>query len=156
MKTSTLAPVTALLAAALACSCSIPTVQLRQDAASHSQLPTGRAKEPGDAADEPQLKVAGSGSAWPVIPALDRGVRTTRAVAEPISISNESPSECAGSVDITRVRAPPAAARTAVAAATVVLPTPPLPVKRRTRTAPAYGRGPVALSPMRPRTRLRR
>ena len=95
MKTSTLAPVTALLVAALACSVSIPTVKSRQHAAGPSQPPTGSAKKHdsrrGDAADEPQLKAAGSGSAWPVIPALDRGVRTARAVAEPISISIKDP-----------------------------------------------------------------
>src|SRR5262245_5960929 len=39
------------------------------------------------------------------------------------------------------VRCPPAAARTAVAAATVVLPTPPLPVNRRTRIRPSLARG---------------
>ncbi len=49
------------------------------------------------------------------------------------SRSNESASECAGSVLMTSVRAPARAAFTAVAAATVVLPTPPFPVKRRTR-----------------------
>ena len=48
--------------------------------------------------------------------------------------SNESASECAGSVLMTSVRCPAAAARTAVAAATVVLPTPPLPVNSRIRT----------------------
>jgi hypothetical protein len=36
-------------------------------------------------------------------------------------------------VDITNVRRPAAADRTAVAAAIVVFPTPPLPVNRRTR-----------------------
>ena len=45
-----------------------------------------------------------------------------------------SASECAASVDSTRVRSPPAAASAAVPAATVDLPTPPLPVKRRMRT----------------------
>ncbi len=48
--------------------------------------------------------------------------------------SNESASECAGSVLMTSVRCPAAAERTAVAAATVVLPTPPLPVNSRMRT----------------------
>ena len=43
-----------------------------------------------------------------------------------------SPSECAASVDMTSVRTPERAARTAHAAAVVVLPTPPLPVKRTT------------------------
>src|SRR5262245_42065497 len=38
------------------------------------------------------------------------------------------------------VRWPAAAARTAVAAATVVLPTPPLPVNRRTRIRPSLAR----------------
>src|ERR687897_20878 len=41
-----------------------------------------------------------------------------------------------------RVRCPSAAHRTAVAAATVVLPTPPLPVKSRTRTGEATPTGP--------------
>src|SRR5690606_2731597 len=41
--------------------------------------------------------------------------------------------EWAGSVDMTRVRWPRRAHSSAVAAAHVVLPTPPLPVKRRTR-----------------------
>jgi hypothetical protein len=40
-------------------------------------------------------------------------------------------------VDITSVRWPALAARTAVAAAMVVLPTPPLPVNRMTRIEPA-------------------
>ena len=51
----------------------------------------------------------------------DRGRRI------PIRVSKESASEWAGSVDITSVRWPALAARTAVAAATVVLPTPPFP-----------------------------
>ena len=45
-----------------------------------------------------------------------------------------SPSECAASVDSTSVRCPARAASVAVPAAAVVLPTPPLPVKRRIRT----------------------
>src|SRR5438093_3744899 len=56
-------------------------------------------------------------------------------------MSKESPSECAGSVLMTTVRYPAAAQRTAVAAATDVLPTPPLPVKRTTRTGEVYVRG---------------
>ena len=47
---------------------------------------------------------------------------------EPTSASRTSASECAGSVESTSVRAPDAAQRRAVAAATDVLPTPPLPV----------------------------
>ena len=59
---------------------------------------------------------------------------------EPISSSNESPSEWAGSVrHHERALARTGAERTAVAAATVVLPTPPFPVNRRTRIASAYG-----------------
>src|SRR4029450_2585700 len=50
----------------------------------------------------------------------------------PLSRSNESPSECAGSVLMISVRFPDPAARTAVAAATVVFPTPPFPVENRT------------------------
>src|SRR5205823_14258783 len=52
----------------------------------------------------------------------------------PSSTSNESPRECAGSVLMTTVRYPAAAHRTAVAAATDVLPTPPFPVNKTTRT----------------------
>ena len=44
------------------------------------------------------------------------------------SVSSESDRLCAGSVEITIVRMPAAAQRRAVAAATLVLPTPPLPV----------------------------
>src|SRR6185369_6859025 len=62
----------------------------------------------------------------------------------PTGTCSDSASECAGSVESTRVRAPPAAQRRAVAAATDVLPTPPLPVYRMIRgpiEAPAvYGR----------------
>src|SRR5438552_3659204 len=61
-----------------------------------------------------------------------------RVGALPILVSKESASECAGSVDITSVRLPAFAERTAVAAATVVLPTPPLPVNRMTRIRAAY------------------
>ena len=46
----------------------------------------------------------------------------------PSSASSESDRLCAGSVDSTTVRSPAAAQRRAVAAATLVLPTPPLPV----------------------------
>ncbi len=60
---------------------------------------------------------------------------------EPISTSNESASEWAGSVLMTMVRWPAAAALAAVAAATVVLPTPPFPVNSRTRIRPSLARG---------------
>ena len=46
----------------------------------------------------------------------------------PTGVSSTSASECAGSVESTIVRSPAAAQRRAVAAATEVLPTPPLPV----------------------------
>ena len=46
----------------------------------------------------------------------------------PTGSSSTSASECAGSVESTTVRSPAAAQRRAVAAATDVLPTPPLPV----------------------------
>ncbi len=46
----------------------------------------------------------------------------------PTGACSDSASECAGSVESTSVRAPAAAQRRAVAAATEVLPTPPLPV----------------------------
>ena len=48
--------------------------------------------------------------------------------SEPTFVSSDSASECAGSVDSTIVRCPAAAQRRAVAAATEVFPTPPLPV----------------------------
>ena len=48
--------------------------------------------------------------------------------SDPSGVSRESESECAGSVESTTVRSPAAAQRRAVAAATLVLPTPPLPV----------------------------
>ena len=51
----------------------------------------------------------------------------------PITTSNASASEWAGSVLMMRVRWPARAARIAVAAATVVLPTPPFPVNKMTR-----------------------
>ena len=57
-----------------------------------------------------------------------------RVGASPRGTSKASASEWAGSVETTRVRWPAAAQRTAVAAATVVLPTPPLPVNSRIRT----------------------
>ncbi len=46
----------------------------------------------------------------------------------PTAVSSDSASECAGSVESTIVRSPWAAQRRAVAVATDVLPTPPLPV----------------------------
>src|SRR3546814_529064 len=52
----------------------------------------------------------------------------------PTSAANASASECAASVDRTRVRRPRPAAIAAVPEAMVDLPTPPLPVKRRIRT----------------------
>ncbi len=51
-----------------------------------------------------------------------------------IGISKTSPRLCAGSVEMTRVSFPRWASSRAVAAAMLVLPTPPLPVKRRIRT----------------------
>src|SRR5436305_8365715 len=57
-------------------------------------------------------------------------------IGEPTDVSGTSKasaSEWAGSVDSTTVRSPSSAQRSAVAAAVVVLPTPPLPVKSRTR-----------------------
>src|SRR5512143_912864 len=52
----------------------------------------------------------------------------------PIGTPKASASECAASVERTRVRRPARAEAAAVPAAAVVLPTPPLPVKRMTRT----------------------
>src|SRR5437870_12690737 len=52
---------------------------------------------------------------------------------EPRGTSKASAREWAGSVDSTTVRRPASAQRRAVAAATVVLPTPPLPVNSRMR-----------------------
>ena len=51
----------------------------------------------------------------------------------PRSISRESERLCAGSVERTTVRSPAAAHLRAVAAATLVFPTPPLPVYRIVR-----------------------
>src|SRR4051794_4350036 len=61
----------------------------------------------------------------------------------PSGRSNTSANEWAGSVDRTRVRCPASAQASAVAAATVVLPTPPLPVNSRIlilRTSSAHPR----------------
>ena len=74
-----------------------------------------------------------SSRAWLSICSAHSRSATGRGSA-PSSTSKESAREWAGSVDITRVRCPRAAAWAAVAAATVVLPTPPLPVNRRMRT----------------------
>src|SRR4051812_10242496 len=65
---------------------------------------------------------------------------TTAVGTGPSGWPNASPNECAGSVLITSVRNPASAQRSAVAAAVVVLPTPPLPVKSRTLMA-SRGRG---------------
>ena len=54
--------------------------------------------------------------------------------SEPTADPKASASECAASVESTRVRIPRAAASAAVPAATVDLPTPPFPVKRTMRT----------------------
>src|SRR5690242_19958512 len=54
----------------------------------------------------------------------------------PTVTPNASARECAASVESTSVRCPAAAASVAVPAATVDLPTPPLPVNRRIRTSP--------------------
>ena len=54
--------------------------------------------------------------------------RRARSGSLPTGSSSTSASECAGSVESTTVRSPAAAQRRAVAAATDVLPTPPLPV----------------------------
>ena len=68
-----------------------------------------------------------------------------RVGASPRGRSKASARLWAGSVETIRVRWPAAAQRTAVAAATVVLPTPPLPVNSRTRTpsgqSSSLGRG---------------
>ncbi len=58
----------------------------------------------------------------------------------PRGTSKASASECAGSVDSTMVRRPASAQRNAVAAAVVVLPTPPLPVNSRIRASPGIRR----------------
>ncbi len=63
-------------------------------------------------------------------PRLDLG----RLGPEGRSVPKASPSECAASVDSTSVRSPARAESVAVPAAAVVLPTPPLPVKRTIRT----------------------
>src|SRR4051794_6403311 len=58
---------------------------------------------------------------------------STCSASAPTRTPNASASECAASVESTRVRRPARAASVAVAAATVDLPTPPLPVNRRIR-----------------------
>src|SRR5438045_8808873 len=63
----------------------------------------------------------------------------------PSGTSNASASECAGSVETTTVRSPASDARNAVAAATVVLPTPPLPVNSRMRMKAGRLRDPLDL-----------
>ena len=68
-------------------------------------------------------------SCWPQSPS------TTGVGVDARSRSNASASECAGSVDSTIVRAPRSAQCSAVAAAVVVLPTPPFPVKSSTLMA---------------------
>ena len=65
---------------------------------------------------------------------LSRDRRRLAPTAVTGATPNASASECAASVESTSVRCPAAAARAAVPAASVDLPTPPLPVKRRTRT----------------------
>ena len=65
-------------------------------------------------------------SCWPQSPS------TTGVGVDARSMSNASDSECAGSVESTIVRAPRSAHCSAVAAAVVVLPTPPFPVKSST------------------------
>src|SRR5690606_36766176 len=77
------------------------------------------------------------------------------ATSGPSSQSRASASECAGSVDSASVRSPASAQRSAVAAAVVVLPTPPLPVKSRMRAltcgdspgAPTGARSPLQVVP---------
>ena len=74
-----------------------------------------------------------------------RRVRTRRGRA-PRRVARASPREWAGSVETRRTRAAGLGAASAVAAATVVLPTPPLPPKRRksgSATAPAPGLPPT-------------
>src|SRR4051794_19477502 len=61
----------------------------------------------------------------------------------PSCASSASPSECAGSVDTTSALRPDRASSAAVAAASVVFPTPPLPVNSTTRTVPKPSRPPA-------------
>jgi hypothetical protein len=65
----------------------------------------------------------------------------------PSSWPKLSDSEWAGSVEMTRVLWPASALARAVAAATEVFPTPPLPVKSRTRTRRRYWSTGAPLSP---------
>src|SRR5689334_19381625 len=64
----------------------------------------------------------------------------TSSASLPRPTPNASAREWAASVESTKVRLPARAARVAVAAATVDLPTPPLPVKRRIRVICPPGR----------------
>ena len=81
----------------------------------------------------PRLLEPGAGVELLAVRATRRREVAMGVTASPSGTSNASASECAGSVEQTSVRSPDSAARRAVAAATVVLPTPPLPVKRRMR-----------------------
>ena len=69
-----------------------------------------------------------SSSSWACTCCAHRPLADLRSARRRRGASSDSASECAGSVDSTIVRCPAAAQRRAVAAATEVLPTPPLPV----------------------------
>ena len=76
---------------------------------------------------------ASSSRAWVSMWAAYRP-RSSSAGSPPSSASSASPRECAGSVETTSALRPDRASWAAVAAASVVLPTPPLPVNSTTRT----------------------
>src|SRR5437763_1220925 len=83
---------------------------------------------------------AGVGSiSWRADPGGAPNLAPAVVAAGPSSMLKGSPSGCAGSVLMPTVRYRAAAQRTAGAAATDVLPTPPLPVKRTTLTGEVYG-----------------
>ena len=69
-----------------------------------------------------------SSSSWAWTCCAQRPSPTCGRLGADLFVSSDSASECAGSVDSTMVRLPAAAQRRAVAAATEVFPTPPLPV----------------------------
>ena len=104
-------------------SSSIPGGTVSSSAAMRS-TPRSSSSEPSQSCTESQWRSISSWActSWP------KRLSASCVGTPPSSASSESESEWAGSVDRTTVRRPAAAKRRAVAAATLVLPTPPLPV----------------------------
>ena len=87
-------------------------------------MPRSSSSDPSQSCTESQWR---SISSWACTSCPNR-FGPTSVGRPPSSASSESDSEWAGSVESTTVRSPAAAQRRALAAATLVLPTPPLPV----------------------------